>query len=243
MTAPVFFVSDLDGLSRAERFEFTGPDAKHVMVKRIEKGERLDLVDGRGKRARARLVEASSSLVIVQIDEVVFEPEGSPRITLIQALAKNGRDELAIEMATELGVDRVIAWQAERSIVRWQGKKQERGLQKWVNVLQAAAKQSRRARVPALEFAANAAAAIAQVEGTQLIVMHESATEPITGLTDLGAKEYALVVGPEGGITDAELEQFKQAGANIVLVGDIVMRVSTAVAAGLTSLNIATGRI
>lgn len=243
MTAPVFFVSDLDGLSRAERFEFTGPDAKHVMVKRIEKGERLDLVDGRGKRARARLVEASSSLVIVQIDEVVFEPEGSPRITLIQALAKNGRDELAIEMATELGVDRVIAWQAERSIVRWQGKKQEKGLQKWVNVLQAAAKQSRRARVPALEFAANAAAAIAQVEGTQLIVMHESATEPITGLTDLGAKEYALVVGPEGGITDAELEQFKQAGANIVLVGDIVMRVSTAVAAGLTSLNIATGRI
>lgn len=243
MTAPVFFVSDLDGLSRAERFEFTGPDAKHVMVKRIEKGERLDLVDGRGTRARARLVEASSSLVIVQIDEVVFEPEGSPRITLIQALAKNGRDELAIEMATELGVDRVIAWQAERSIVRWQGKKQEKGLQKWVNVLQAAAKQSRRARVPALEFAANAAAAIAQVEGTQLIVMHESATEPITGLTDLGAKEYALVVGPEGGITDAELEQFKQAGANIVLVGDIVMRVSTAVAAGLTSLNIATGRI
>ncbi len=105
MTAPVFFVSDLDGLSRAERFEFTGPDAKHVMVKRIEKGERLDLVDGRGTRARARLVEASSSLVIVQIDEVVFEPEGSPRITLIQALAKNGRDELAIEMATELGVD------------------------------------------------------------------------------------------------------------------------------------------
>lgn len=243
MTAPVFFVSDLDGVSRAERFEFTGPDAKHVMVKRIEKGERLDLVDGRGTRARARLVEASSSLVIVQIDEVVFEPEGSPRITLIQALAKNGRDELAIEMATELGVDRVIAWQAERSIVRWQGKKQEKGLQKWVNVLQAAAKQSRRARVPALEFAANAAAAIAQVEGTQLIVMHESATEPITGLTDLGAKEYALVVGPEGGITDAELEQFKQAGANIVLVGDIVMRVSTAVAAGLTSLNIATGRI
>ncbi|KGF01931.1 16S rRNA (uracil(1498)-N(3))-methyltransferase [Actinomyces sp. S4-C9] len=243
MTAPVFFVSDLDGLSRAERFEFTGPDAKHVMVKRIEKGERLDLVDGRGTRARARLVEASSSLVIVQIDEVVFEPEGSPRITLIQALAKNGRDELAIEMATELGVDRVIAWQAERSIVRWQGKKQEKGLQKWVNVLQAAAKQSRRARVPALEFAANAAAAIAQVEGTQLIVMHESATEPITGLTDLGAKEYALVVGPEGGITDAELEQFKQAGANIVLVGEIVMRVSTAVAAGLTSLNIATGRI
>lgn len=243
MTAPVFFVSDLNDARKAERFEFTGPDAKHVMVKRIEKGERLDLVDGRGTRARARLVEASSSLVIVQIDEVVFEPEGSPRITLIQALAKNGRDELAIEMATELGVDRVIAWQAERSIVRWQGKKQEKGLQKWVNVLQAAAKQSRRARVPALEFAANAAAAIAQVEGTQLIVMHESATEPITGLTDLGAKEYALVVGPEGGITDAELEQFKQAGANIVLVGDIVMRVSTAVAAGLTSLNIATGRI
>lgn len=243
MTAPVFFVSDLDGVSRAERFEFTGPDAKHVMVKRIEKGERLDLVDGRGTRARARLVEASSSLVIVQIDEVVFEPEGSPRITLIQALAKNGRDELAIEMATELGVDRVIAWQADRSIVRWQGKKQEKGLQKWVNVLQAATKQSRRARVPALEFSANAAAAIAQVEGAQLIVMHESATEPITGLTDLGAKEYALVVGPEGGITDAELEQFRQAGANIVLVGSVVMRVSTAVAAGLTSLNIATGRI
>ncbi|MDU6679523.1 16S rRNA (uracil(1498)-N(3))-methyltransferase [Actinomyces sp.] len=243
MTAPVFFVSDLNDARKAERFEFTGPDAKHVMVKRIEKGERLDLVDGRGTRARARLVEASSSLAIVQIDEVTFEPEGSPRITLIQALAKNGRDELAIEMATELGVDRVIAWQAERSIVRWQGKKQEKGLQKWVNVLQAATKQSRRARVPALEFAANAAAAIAQVEGAQLIVMHESATEPITGLTDPGAKEYALVVGPEGGITDAELEQFKQAGANIVLVGDIVMRVSTAVAAGLTSLNIATGRI
>lgn len=243
MTAPVFFVHDLNGARGMQRFEFTGPDAKHVMVKRIEKGERLDLVDGRGTRVRSRLLEASPGYVLVEIEEVVSEPERSPRITLIQALAKNGRDELAIEMATELGVDRVIAWQAERSIVRWQGKKQEKGLQKWANVLQVATKQSRRARVPSLVFAANASAAIAQVGGARLIVMHESATDPITGLTDLGAKEYALVVGPEGGITEAEIEQFKQVGADIVLVGDTVMRVSTAVAAGLTSLNIATGRI
>ncbi|MDO5033961.1 MAG: 16S rRNA (uracil(1498)-N(3))-methyltransferase [Actinomycetaceae bacterium] len=243
MTAPVFFASGLEGVSAGSLFRFEGGDAKHVRVKRIEVGERIDIVDGEGTRLQSRLVEATAEAVTVEVESVLSEPEGSPRITLIQALAKNGRDELAIEMATELGVDRVIAWQSQRAIVRWDGRKLAKNLAKWENILRAATKQSRRSRVPSLDFAASAKAAISLVEGDQLVVMHEAATEPISKLGALEGPGYALVVGPEGGITDAELAEFERAGARIVLVGEAVMRVSTAVAAGMTSLNIGAGKV
>lgn len=243
MTAPVFFADSLQGAKPGEPFAFGGADAKHVRVKRIEVGERLDLVDGSGTRALATLIDASTESVTVRIDDVIHEEASRPRLTLIQALSKNGRDELAIEMATELGIDRVIAWEAQRCIVRWSGKKQAKAMQKWSNILRAATKQSRRARIPSLEFASSADAVIDMLDGDQLIVMHEAATEPISGLGKLGGPGYALVVGPEGGITDTELEAFEHAGAHIVLVGNTVMRVSTAVAAGLTALNVATGKV
>ncbi|MDO5048895.1 MAG: 16S rRNA (uracil(1498)-N(3))-methyltransferase [Actinomycetaceae bacterium] len=244
MTTPVFFADSLEGVAAGSNLTVEGGDAKHIRVMRIEAGERLDLVDGRGTRAKARLVESEGALVVVSIEEVVQEPEGKPRITLVQALAKSGRDELAIEMATELGVDRIIAWQSQRAIVRWTGKKREKNLDKWRNVLRAATKQARRARIPRLDFADSASNVIDLLQDDQIIVMHESASTRVSEVDQAwDGPGYALVVGPEGGITDAELDAFREAGAQVVLVGDTVMRVSTAAASGITVLNLLTGKV
>ena len=118
--------------------------------------------------------------VTVIIEDVAEEPIGKPRVTLVQALAKGGRDELAIEMATELGVDRIIAWQSQRAIVRWTGKKRDKAMDKWRNILRAATKQARRARIPELLFADSAEAVVNLVENDQLIVMHESAEQRVS---------------------------------------------------------------
>lgn len=244
MTAPVFFAEDLTSVNPGDQLTVEGGDAKHIRVMRIEPDDRLDLVDGRGARARARILQIGDRYVTVSIEDVAEEPIGKPRLTLVQALAKGGRDELAIEMATELGVDRIIAWESQRAIVRWSGKKRDKSLDKWRNILRAATKQARRARIPELLFADSAKSVIDLVENDQLVVMHESAEQSISGLDEAWDQPgYALVVGPEGGITDTELDAFREAGAKVVLVGDTVMRVSTASAAGLTVLNFLTGKV
>ncbi|MDI9587993.1 MAG: 16S rRNA (uracil(1498)-N(3))-methyltransferase [Acidobacteriota bacterium] len=244
MTAPVFFAEDLSSAKPGDQLTIEGGDAKHIRVMRIEPDDRLDLVDGRGIRAQARMFQIRDNSVTVIIEDVAEEPIGQPRVTLVQALAKGGRDELAIEMATELGVDRIIAWQSQRAIVRWAGKKRDKAMDKWRNILRAATKQARRARIPELLFADSAEAVVNLVENDQLIVMHESAEQRVSEIPGpWDAPSYALVIGPEGGITDTELDEFRRAGAEVVLVGDTVMRVSTAAAAGLTVLNFLTGKV
>lgn len=242
MTAPVFF-ADLTHAVPGEPLRIEGPEARHMRVMRVGDDKPFDLVDGAGRRARVKLTEISDSFVSVIVEDVADEPVTRPKVTLIQALAKGGRDELAIEMATELGVDKVIAWESQRAIVRWPAKKRKKAMGKWENILRAATKQARRSRIPELEYADSVEACLKAASVDQVVVMHESATTPISEVNDIwDVDSIALVVGPEGGITDAELEEFEQAGAKIVLVGNTVMRVSTASTVGLALIRFLTAK-
>jgi 16S rRNA (uracil1498-N3)-methyltransferase len=229
------------------RVRLSGPEGHHaVTVSRVKPGERVDLGDGAGTVVRGRVVWVGKAELDAEIEGVRFEPAPEPSITLVQALAKADRDHLAVEMATELGIDEVVPWQAERSVVRWRGERGLRSREKWRQTLTGATKQARRARVPELGEAAGRDQVRARIAAAQRAwVLHEGATTRLadqlsaaaTGLPAHG--EVVLVVGPEGGISDQELEAFTRAGAQAVRLGSTVLRTSTAGAAALAVLSAA----
>lgn len=218
-------------------------------VMRLRVGEKLDLVDREGLRVLATVEVAQAGALEVVVEGARQSPPPIPRLILVQALAKGGRDEAAIEMATEVGVDQVIPWQAQRSVVRWDGKKATAGVLRWQRVLDAGAKQARRAWVPTVQplvSSAELAGKMAGVggEGALVLIAHETGMEDYSQVVaNLPVALEALpsitvVVGPEGGITEQELELFRGAGATVMRMGTNVMRSSTAGPAALVALNV-----
>ncbi len=242
MTAPLFLVDPgaLDGLAAGDVVDLTGPEAHHAAtVVRLAPGEEVLVSDRGGARVSTRAESVAGDLVRLRVSARCDEPLPSLRLMLVQALAKDGRDEDAVEAATELGVDGVVPWQADRSIVRWKGPKVDKGLRKWANVVERAAKQSRRARWPHVEDLVTSAGLTQRcaLPGVTPFVLHEDATTPLAAV-DLPAEgEILLVVGPEGGISPQELERLEAAGALAVRLGPHVLRASTAGPAAIAVLS------
>jgi 16S rRNA (uracil1498-N3)-methyltransferase len=228
----VFFCEDLTG----DRIVLGGSEGRHAAtVKRMRVGESVDLVDGRGTRCTCTVSVVERDTLTCEVVTRVVEPPPAPRITVVQALAKGARGELAVELATEVGVDGIIPWAAARCIVRWEGAK---GLERWRSTAREAAKQSRRAWFPVVHELAGTPE-VAAHPGT-LLVLHEGAETPLSQV-DLSS-HVVLVVGPEGGITDEELEVFRAAGATAVRLGPSVLRTSTAGAVAVAIISTRTGR-
>ncbi|MDT7591783.1 MAG: rRNA (uracil1498-N3)-methyltransferase [Pseudonocardiales bacterium] len=227
-------------------------------------GERLLLGDGRGGLATAEVTGVGrDALRLSSVDRRrVAEP--CPKENLEQELVKGERVELAVELATEAGVDAVLPWRAARCVARWDdGPRGDKALARWRSTVLAAAKQSRRAWLPEVSEqvgtqALAARCAAAGAAGGGALVLHEAATVPIAAaVRELAAPltapttapgtapvtaELVLVVGPEGGITDEELEQLCAAGARAVRLGPQVLRASTAAAVALGALGVLTER-
>ena len=254
MSAPIFYISaeEYETLTPGASFELDGPEGKHALVKRMEVGESIDLGDGTGRRAVGTVHSLTDRGVIVRVEQL-REEHTSPRIYLVQALAKDGRDLLAIETATELGVYGALPWSADRSIVRWKGERAAKAHTKWQNTVTAAAKQSRRALIPEvydLYSTTDLVELIKEVtgQGSAVFILHEQATERLSALARKLAggenlpEEIYLLVGPEGGISDREVQLFTEAGAHLALLGDEVLRSSTAGSAAMCTLNVVLGR-
>ncbi|MFM9432658.1 16S rRNA (uracil(1498)-N(3))-methyltransferase [Arthrobacter sp. MP_2.3] len=244
MSNPVFFTSPgtLDGLAPGSVFVLHGPEARHaVTVKRLAVGEMVDIADGAGKRLTGAVSAAEPGGLTVECSKLSEEPRPGIRLVLVQALAKGDRDELAAETATELGIDAVVPWQAERSIVRWKADRAAKAHAKWQSVVTAAAKQARRAWIPEVRGAVDGAGLQAAVAAADLaIILHEDAVRPLrqvledwrgagsgAGGPDAG-REVLLIVGPEGGISPREVTRLCDAGAVTALLGHHVLRSSTA---------------
>lgn len=258
MSAPIFYISaeEYETLTPGASFELDGPEGKHALVKRMEVGESIDLGDGTGRRAVGTVHSLTDRGVIVRVEQL-REEHTSPRIYLVQALAKDGRDLLAIETATELGVYGVLPWSADRSIVRWKGERASKAHTKWQNTVTAAAKQSRRALIPEvydLYSTADLVELIEEVAGegseqsAAVFILHEQATERLSALArklveaENLPEEIYLLVGPEGGISDREVQLLTETGAHLALLGDEVLRSSTAGSAAMCTLNVVLGR-
>ena len=254
MSAPIFYISaeEYETLTPGASFELDGPEGKHALVKRMEVGESIDLGDGTGRRAVGTVHSLTDRGVIVRVEQL-REEHTSPHIYLVQALAKDGRDLLAIETATELGVYGVLPWSADRSIVRWKGERASKAHTKWQNTVTAAAKQSRRALIPEVYDLYSTTDLVELIEevtgqGSAVFILHEQATERLSAQAAKLAggenlpEEIYLLVGPEGGISDREVQLFTEAGAQLALLGDEVLRSSTAGSAAMCTLNVVLDR-
>lgn len=253
MSAPVFLAEPgaLDGVAAGGAYLLDGSEGRHAgVVQRRAPGERVDVVDGSGVRLRGRVAHVTAEGVLLDVEDVVREAPAAPALVLVQALAKGDRDELAIEAATELGVDAVVPWQAERSVVVWRGDRAAKSRARWLGTVRAATKQARRARVPVVDQAVDTAglaarAAAVVTAGGAVVVLHEEATTRLRDVplpTPGEAAEVLVVVGPEGGIAPAELERLTAAGAVSALLGPLVLRTSTAGPAALALLSDRLGR-
>ena len=238
MTEPLF-LAPLEAPRVGAEVTLTGEEGHHAaQVRRIKPGEVIWVSDGAGSAVRGAVVRVEKGEVSVRVDEVVREPERAVRYVAVQALAKGDRAELAVEMLTELGVDEIVPWQAERSIVRWSSDRVERGLTRWRATAREAAKQCRRFRVPTISMPMTTAELALRIGQTALTaVCHESATVRLADLVPPATGEIMFIVGPEGGLTDAELEAFAAAGGRPVLVAEAVLRTSTAGVVALAQLQ------
>lgn len=241
MSDPLFLLprAALATAQAGDQVRLDGAEGRHAAdVTRLTVGEALLLADGTGLRAHARVRAVAPGELLLDLVALDREPEPQPRFTLVQALAKGDRDLLGIEVGTELGVDEVVPWQAERSIVRWRGERTAKSHRKWVQTVQAASKQARRARVPEVAPLADRREVCRRVREADLaLVLHEEATTPLAGVAVPEAGEVLLVVGPEGGVSPEETRAFVEAGAKAVRLGPTVLRTSTAGAAALAVLS------
>lgn len=220
--------------------ELTGAEAKHaVTVSRMRVGETLAIGNGQGLIVTGEVVETDAARLTLRADTVVHTAAREPRLTLAQALAKGDRDELAVQAATELGVDRVVPWAAERSISRWDAAKAVKGRARWLSIVREAAKQSIRAWLPSVEELHSTRQLAARPE--RIVVLDPTGEIALTEL-ELDGRDLLLVVGPEGGVSDQELAAFRGAGADVVRLGSEVLRTSTAGPAALAVLNARLGR-
>ncbi|MEY2247168.1 16S rRNA (uracil(1498)-N(3))-methyltransferase [Streptomyces sp. BF23-18] len=247
MTAPVFLVEhfDTDGEGR---HVLDGPEGRHaVSVKRLHSGEDVVLTDGAGRRADCVVLGTEGKdRLIVRMGAVTEEAPEEPRITVVQALPKGDRGELAVETMTETGVDAIVPWAASRCITQWKGERGLKALSKWRATAREAGKQSRRARFPEVADAMTTRQVAALLAKADLAaVLHEDTalgTEPFATAALPGSGDIVLVVGPEGGISAEEVALFTEAGAKTFHLGRTVLRTSTAGTVATALLLARTGR-
>lgn len=240
MSLAVFVCADLT----PDRVWLVGGEGRHAAgAKRLQVGEQVELVDGRGTRARCTVVEVGREQVGLDVGQRVLEPASEPRLVVVQALPKGERGELAVELMTEVGVDEIVPWAAERCIAQWRGERGDKALRRWRNAAHEATKQARRSRLPQVAACATTGQVAERLErATSSVVLHETATDPLSSLALPQQGELVLVVGPEGGLTPAELATFAQAGARTVRLGPTVLRTSSAGAVAAAVLSARTAR-
>lgn len=233
------FLVDDASAAAGDDLVITGAEAHHAaVVRRVRPGEEVTVGDGAGLWLTGTVTSAAPKEVVVHVTDAVTFAPASPRLVLAQALAKGDRDELAVQAATELGVDAIIPWQAGRSVSRWSHDKAVKGVARWSAIVREAAKQAHRAWVPAVASPVSTAQ-LAGREG-MLLVLEPTASTRLSEIDLPSDADIVLIVGPEGGIAPDELAALEVAGATLVRLGDTVLRTSTA---GPAALALASARL
>lgn len=234
-----FLSDDAAAAQPGDEVVLTGAEAHHAAaVRRLRVDEEVTVGDGRGAWLTGRSITVSSREVVVLVDGRRDEAPARPRIVLVQALAKGDRDELAVQAATELGVDAIVPWQAERSVSRWDAKA-EKGIARWTTIVREAAKQAHRAWVPEVRGLAKTADLVTLAGKTRMLLLEPTADDALSAIElEESDRDVVLVVGPEGGFSASELAVLQGAGARQVRLGTTVLRTSTAGAAALAVVSV-----
>ncbi|MEV6219020.1 16S rRNA (uracil(1498)-N(3))-methyltransferase [Nocardia sp. NPDC051833] len=245
MAATVFYLDEVPEPGAVAVLD--GPEGRHAAtVRRIKVGEPITLSDGRGVLAESEVVAAQKDRLELAVRHRRIAAPVTPRVTVVQALPKSDRSELAVELMTEAGADVIVPWQASRCVSNWEAKA-AKGVEKWRAAAKTAARQSRRAYIPEVTDLHRTRDLIelvrkAGADGAIVAALHESGAGKFTELPLAQASDVVLIVGPEGGLDDAELTALAEAGATNVVLGPTVLRTSTAAAVALGALGALTPR-
>ncbi len=244
MSLATFVLPGVAAATVGQELVLDGSEGHHAAtVRRLTTGEQLSLTDGEGTVARCRVTSVDKRSLVAEVLEVVTTPPETPRVVVVQAIPKGERGELAVEMLTEVGVDVIVPWAAARSVARWRGDRADKALAKWRTAAREAAKQARRSWFPTVADLATTDDVVALLSGASVrVVLHEAASGPLADVPVPGRGEIVVVVGPEGGITDDELEAFSAVGAEPLRMGSSVLRSSTAGVAAVAALLARTPR-
>jgi 16S rRNA (uracil1498-N3)-methyltransferase len=236
VSLPVFLSDAVTDASPGDSVVLDGDEGRHAAtVKRIRVGEQVVLSNGAGTSATCTVTAAGKATLSLRVDSRGHAERPIPHITVVQAIPKGDRGELAVEMLTEIDVDRIVPWAAARSVAVWRGERAAKSLARWRATARAASKQARRSWLPEVTELATTAEVAELLEAADLgVVLHEDAQLPLVALSLEGVESVVVVVGPEGGLSDDELATFS--GAEVVRLGASVLRTSTAGVAAVAAM-------
>ncbi len=230
-----------DQISTGQRQVLENEEAHHaIKVLRLNTGEVIKISDGVGNWVSGPIVEIAKKELFISITERGQIQAAKPELVLVQAITKSDRNKEMLELAVEAGVDRIIPWQSERSISKWQSDSE----QKWQVGIKQSCKQARQVKLPQLMQVMSTSEVIKSIgEGGFGIVFHEEASTKLSDLTIPNSQSSVyLVIGPEGGISEQELLSFQNNGSNVVRLGDTVLRSAHAGFAALSAVQTKLGR-
>ena len=229
----LFFVDELSG-SKSQILD--SDEAHHaIKVMRLKIGEEIKISDGEGSWVSGPISEVDKKSLKIAVTSNGVEKIKKPELILVQAITKSDRNKEMLELITVAGVDRIIPWQADRCISKWQSNSYD----KWSTSIKEASKQSRRVNLPKLEKVMSTKQIIEQmVVSDCIVVFHESADQKFSDLNiSQSASAIYLIIGPEGGITPTELDQFVEAGAKVALMGRPILRSAHAGIAAVAAIS------
>ena len=243
MVEPLFISPIPSDTQIGSKIRIAGAEAKHATsVRRLQIDEAIAVSDGQGKKVRGKVSQLSKDFLELEVASVESVERPKPQLILVQALAKGDRDEMAVQACTELGIQTVIPWQSERSVSIWKPEKQDKHRLRWQTIATEAAKQSLRPFIPEVERVLGTSELVERLKQFDLtLVLDPTSSTPVTSVSLSGHQSIAIVVGPEGGISPQELEQFRAAGFSLAALGSGILRTSTAGVAVVSYLQATLG--
>ncbi|MCL1923043.1 MAG: 16S rRNA (uracil(1498)-N(3))-methyltransferase [Propionibacteriaceae bacterium] len=233
-----FFVADFPAtIEVGSTVVVAGAEAHHMAVRRIRHSEIVTLTDGQGRGIVGPVVAMSPDHVEIHVDATEEFHQRGPRLSVIQALPKKDRADQAIDLMTEVGVHRIIPWQASRCVTRWSEDKAEAGRAKWEKIARESSKQARRLLFPEVTSLMSTPEVARLIKNHPTLIMHEKGSNLLSSHLFPQGEEQVIVIGPEGGLTESEVDVFRSAGGRVFSMGDTVLRTSTAGAIAITQVR------
>ncbi|WP_068784906.1 16S rRNA (uracil(1498)-N(3))-methyltransferase [Paenibacillus phocaensis] len=240
---------------RGQDVTIAGEDARHIgRVMRAKPGDKLIVSDGVSREVLAEITSIEPQQVTAAIlEELAGSGEPWLQVTVAQSLPKGDKMETVIQKCTEIGAASFLPFLSERTVVQYDSKKEEKRLARWQKIAKEAAEQAHRSRVPAVESPVKWEKLLAALPDYDLICLCYEKEEGqqlrdvlkpfAAALAPDAAVKVAVIVGPEGGFTEAEVQEAEAAGAVSVGLGRRILRTETAAMAALTCIMYESGEM
>ena len=215
------------------KIEILGTDVKHIRdVIRLKEGEKLEIVSERQVYLSEIQSLSKKQITLKILDRYMGENEPDMEVILYQGLAKGSKMDFIIQKCTELGVSKFYPLMSHRSVVKISDvKRQESKVNRWNQIADEAAKQSKRDILPMVEpmIDFNSMIELLRDEENIIVPYEDEKIKSIgEGLGDKKSNRIHLIIGPEGGFEPSEIDKLKEIGGNIVTLGPRILRTETA---------------